>query len=116
MVEESLKAVDLLKSEGISARLVDMFTIKPIDKDLICRCVEETGAIVIAENHNIINGLGAAVAEVVNESYLVPLEKVGVQDRFGQVGDVEFLKKEYGLTAENIAAKAKRAISRKAKK
>lgn len=113
MLEEGLKAVEMLKADGISARLVDMYTIKPIDQELIIRCAKETGAIVTAENHNIINGLGAAVAEVVNENCLIPIEKVGVQDRFGQVGDVEFLKREYGLTAENIAAKAKKAISRK---
>jgi transketolase len=113
MVEEGLKAVEALKAEGISARLVDMFTIKPIDKELILKCAEETGAIVTAENHNVIGGLGAMVANVVNEEYLIPLERVGVQDRFGQVGDVEFLKNEYGLTAEEIVKKAKKAISRK---
>lgn len=115
MLEEGLKAVELLQAEGTSARLVDMFTIKPVDRELILQCAKETGAIVTAENHNVINGLGAAVAEVVNESYMIPLERIGVQDRFGQVGDVEFLKKEYGLTAENIATKARKAISRKIK-
>lgn len=113
MVEEGLKAVEALKAEGISARLVDMFTIKPIDKELILKCAEETGAIVTAENHSVIGGLGAMVANVVNEECLIPLERVGVQDRFGQVGDVEFLKQEYGLTAEEIVKKAKKAISRK---
>lgn len=113
MVEEGLKAVELLKEEGISARLVDMFTIKPIDSELIIKCAQETGAIVTAENHSVINGLGAAVAEVVNDNCLIPLEKVGVQDLFGQVGDVEFLKETYGLTAADIANKAKKAIARK---
>ncbi|MEG2018581.1 MAG: transketolase C-terminal domain-containing protein [Clostridium sp.] len=113
MVEEGLKAVELLKAEGIVARLIDMFTIKPIDSDLIIKSAKETGAIVTAENHSVINGLGAAVAEVVMAKCLVPMERVGVQDRFGQVGDVEFLKKEYGLTAEEIANKAKIAIARK---
>ena len=113
MLEEGIKAVELLKAEGISARLVDMFTIKPIDKEMVLRCANETGAIVTAENHSVIGGLGSAVSELLMEQCLVPLEKVGVQDRFGQVGDVDFLKKEYGLTAEAIVEKAKKAISRK---
>lgn len=113
MVEEGIKAVEMLKNEGISARLVDMFTIKPIDEEMVLRCADETGAIVTAENHSVINGMGAAVAEVVNENRLIPLEKVGVQDRFGQVGDVDFLKQEYGLTAAVIVEKVKKAISRK---
>ena len=113
MVEEGIKAAEMLKNEGISARLVDMFTIKPIDKEMVLRCADETGAIVTAENHSVINGMGAAVAEVVNENRLIPLEKVGVQDRFGQVGDVDFLKQEYGLTAAVIVEKVKKAISRK---
>lgn len=113
MVEEGLAAVKALAEKGISARLVDMFTIKPVDQELILKCAAETGAIVTAENHSVINGLGAAVADVLMENRLVPLEKVGVQDRFGQVGAVPFLKKEYGLTAEDIVKKAERAIQRK---
>lgn len=113
MVEEGLKAVKMLADEGISARLVDMFTIKPIDRELVVRCAKETGCIVTAENHNVIGGLGDAVTQVVMEECLVPVERVGVQDQFGQVGDVNFLKKEYGLTAEQIVAKAKAAIARK---
>lgn len=113
MVEEGIKAVELLAKEGISARLVDMFTIKPIDRELVVRCAKETGCIVTAENHNVIGGLGDAVTQVVMEECLVPVERVGVQDRFGQVGDVNFLKEEYGLTAEQIVAKAKAAIARK---
>ena len=113
MVEEGIKAVEMLAKEGISARPIDMFTIKPIDRDLVVRCAKETGCIVTAENHNVIGGLGDAVTQVVMEEYMVPVERVGVQDRFGQVGDVDFLKKEYGLTAENIVAKAKAAIAKK---
>lgn len=113
MVEEGIKAVEMLAKEGISARLIDMFTIKPIDRDLVVRCAKETGCIVTAENHNVIGGLGDAVTQVVMEECMVPVERVGVQDRFGQVGDVDFLKKEYGLTAENIVAKAKAAIAKK---
>lgn len=113
MVEEGIKAVEMLAKEGISARLIDMFTIKPIDRELVIRCAKETGCIVTAENHNVIGGLGDAVTQVVMEECMVPVERVGVQDRFGQVGDVDFLKKEYGLTAENIVAKAKVAIAKK---
>lgn len=113
MVEEGIKAVEMLAREGISARLIDMFTIKPIDRELVVRCAKETGCIVTAENHNVIGGLGDAVTQVVMEECMVPVERVGVQDRFGQVGDVDFLKKEYGLTAENIVAKAKVAIAKK---
>lgn len=113
MVEEGVKAVDLLAKEGISARLIDMFTIKPLDEELVLRSARETGAIVTAENHSIIGGLSSAVADTLSQNDPTPLEKVGVEDRFGQVGDVNFLKKEYGLTAENIAQKAKKAIARK---
>lgn len=113
MVEEGLKAVKLLKEEGISARLVDMFTIKPLDVELVLRCSDETGAIVTAENHSVIGGLGSAVTDVIAENRLIPVEKVGVQDRFGQVGDVDFLKDVYGLTAQMIVTKAKKAIARK---
>ena len=113
MVAEALKAASALESDGVSARVVDMFTWKPIDVELIADCAEKTGAIVTAENHNIYGGLGAAVSEAVVRSCPVPMEFVGVTDRFGQVGTEDFLRVEYGLTAENIAAAAKRAIERK---
>lgn len=113
MVEEGIRACELLKSEGISARLVDMFTIKPLDKELVARCAKETGAIVTAENHNIIGGLGSAVADVLSTKYPCPQEMVGVQDMFGQVGDVDFLKEVYGLTSDDIVKAAKKAIKRK---
>ena len=115
MVEEALKAAKLLKDEGISARVVDMFTWKPLDTELVARCAEETGCFVTAENHNVYGGLGSAIAEAAVQTNPVPVEMVGVKDRFGQVGDVKFLKKEYNLTAEDICAAAKRALARKAK-
>lgn len=115
MVDEALKAAEELEKEGISARVLNMFTIKPIDKEAIVKCAEETGAIVTCENHSIINGLGSAVAEVIAENMPVPLERVGVQDRFGQVGPVDYLKEEYNLTYKDIMAKVKRAIERKDK-
>ncbi|MDO4475656.1 MAG: transketolase family protein [Lachnospiraceae bacterium] len=113
MVQEALKAADLLKAEGISARVIDMHTIKPIDKDLILKAAKETGAIVTAEEHNVIGGLGSAVAEVLIENALVPMEFVGVQDTFGHSAAPDVLLKHYGLTPEKIVEKAKKAISRK---
>ena len=115
MVEEAVKASTILKTEGISARVVDMFTWKPIDKEMIARCAAETGCFVTAENHNVVGGLGAAIAEESVKSCPVPIEMVGVQDRFGQVGSVPFLKKEYNLTAMDIIEAARKAVARKSK-
>lgn len=113
MVEEALKAADSLAVEGINARVLNMFTLKPIDKEAIIRSAQETGAIVTAENHNIINGLGSAVAEVIAENVLVPLERVGVNDHFGEVGSQNFLQEKFGLTAADIVNKVKKAVARK---
>lgn len=113
MVKEALDAAELLKAEGISARVVNIFTLKPIDQDLVVKCAKETGAIVTAENHNIINGLGSAVAEVLGEHMPVPLERVGVKDLFGEVGPVGYLRERFELTAEEIVIKSKKAIARK---
>lgn len=115
MTAEALKASEELQKEGISAEVVDMFTIKPIDRECVVRAARKTGAVVTAENHNIINGLGSAVAEVLGEEAPVPLERVGVHDEFGEVGSVDYLKERFGLTAENIVEKAKKAIARKSK-
>ena len=112
-VAEALRAKEMLDEKGISAAVYNMFTIKPVDKESIIRAAQETGAIVTAENHNIINGLGSAVAEVLSENCCVPLERVGVNDRFGEVGDVGYLMKTFGLTAEDIMKKADKAIARK---
>ncbi|WP_283682128.1 transketolase family protein [Parablautia sp. Marseille-Q6255] len=113
MVQEALKAGKLLEKEGIRARVIDMHTIKPIDRDIIIRAAKETGAIVTAEEHNIIGGLGAAVSEVVVATENVPVEFVGVEDVFGHSAAPKVLLEKYGLTPENIAEKAKRAIARK---
>lgn len=113
MVQEALKAQKLLEAEGISARVIDMHTIKPIDRDLIIKAARETGAIVTAEEHNVVGGLGAAVSEVVVQTENVPVEFVGVEDVFGHSAAPKVLLEKYGLTPENIAAKAKKAISRK---
>ena len=113
MVAEALKANAILNRDNISARVIDMFTWKPIDAGLVEGCARSTGAIVTAENHNIIGGLGSAVAEALCVTFPVPLEMVGVADRFGQVGTEDFLREEYGLTAEKIVEAALRAIERK---
>ncbi len=110
MVIEALKAADELEKEGIHATVIDMFTIKPIDKDLIIKYAKETKGFVTAENHNIIGGLGSAVAEVLVENCPKPLKRVGVEDRFGQVGTADYLQKEYKLTAEEIVKKSKEIL------
>lgn len=115
LVNEALTASRQLAQEGISVRVINMATIKPIDRDAIVRAAKETGAIVTAEEHNIIGGLGSAVAEVVCETVPVPVLRVGVEDVFGQSGPAVELLKLYGLSADNIIAKAKEAIQRKKK-
>jgi len=112
MVGEALKAAAILKTSKISARVVDMFTWKPIDTALVEECARETGAIVTAENHNIIGGLGSAVAEAAAQTCPAPIEMVGVKDRFGQVGTEEFLREEYRLTATEIIGAVERAMAR----
>ena len=113
MVDEALKAQEQLAAEGISAKVIDMFTWKPLDEQLILDSAAECGAIVTAENHQVKVGLGSAVANVVIKNNPVPMEMVGVEDRFGQVGAESFLREEYGLTAAHIVEAAKKAIARK---
>ena len=114
MVEVALRAAELLAADNISAAVVNISTIKPIDAALITKMAEQTGAVVTCEEHNIIGGLASAVAEVLVEKCPVPMERVGVEDKFGQSGLPDELLKAYGLTAEHIAEKAKAAIARKA--
>ena len=113
MVDIALSARELLKADGINARVINMHTIKPIDKELVLKAAAETGAIVTAEEHNIIGGLGEAVAGVVAETNPIPVLRVGTEDTFGRSGKVPPLMEMYGLTAENIAEKVKKAISLK---
>ena len=101
------------EKEGIRVRVVDMFTVKPLDRELVIQCAKETGAIVTAENHNMYGGLGSAVAEVVAEEARVPFARVGVPDCFGEVGDKAFLAQKFGLTPEHIAEKVKKVIAEK---
>ena len=116
MVHVALEAAELLAAEGIDAGVINIHTIKPIDKELLVDAAKKTGAIVTAEEHSVIGGLGAAVSEVLSETYPVPVTKVGVEDKFGASGQVPELLEIYGLTAKNIAEKAKLAISLKAGK
>ncbi len=113
MVHLALEAAEKLAAEGISAGVVNIHTVKPIDKALIERVANASGAIVTAEEHTVIGGLGSAVAEVVTSSCPVPVLKVGVEDTFGRSGQVPELLEIYGLTADNIVAKAKEAIALK---
>lgn len=113
MVSEALAAAKALADEGVSARVVNMHTIKPLDTDMIVKCARETGAIVTAEEHQAIGGLGSAVAEVVVKTCPVPLEIVGVQDSFGQTGTPDQLLQHYHLKAVDIVAAVKKAVGRK---
>ncbi len=113
MVPYALEARQLLKAEGIDAAVVNIHTIKPIDREIIKKAAQKTGAIVTAEEHNVNCGLGSAVAEVLCEECPVPMLRVGTQDVFGKSGKPYELLKEYGLSAENIAEQVKKAISLK---
>ncbi len=107
LVTEALKAAEKLSKENIFVKVIDMHTIKPIDKELIIRVARETGAIVTAEDHNVIGGLGGAVAEILVENYPVPMKRIGVDDVFGESGETRELMVKYGLTATHIAQKVK---------
>ena len=113
MVDESLKAYEALQTEGISVRVIDMFTWKPLDEELVIKAAKETGAIVTAENHNTCCGLGSVVANCLAKNCPTVQEFVGVQDEFGQVGPQSFLMDTYGLRAANIVEAVKKAIARK---
>ena len=113
MVNMALEAAKTLEAEGISARVINIHTIKPLDKEIVVKAAKETGAIVTAEEHNIIGGLGSAVAEAVCEACPVPVTRVGTNDVYGHSGKVPPLLEMYGLTPANIVAKAKEAIALK---
>ncbi|WP_055069360.1 transketolase family protein [Clostridium massiliamazoniense] len=113
MVDEALSAEKMLKAEGISARVINIHTLKPIDSEILVKAAKETGAIVTVEEHNIIGGLGSAVSEVVSEEKPVPVIRVGVKDTFGESGKPEELLKAYGLKDINIVEAVKKAISLK---
>ncbi|ADD03089.1 Transketolase central region [Thermoanaerobacter italicus Ab9] len=106
MVAIAIEAAGKLKEEGIEATVVNIHTIKPIDKDLIVEVAKKTGKVITAEEHNIIGGLGSAVAEVLSEEYPVKVKRIGIKDQFGQSGSPKELLKHYGLTAEDIVKAA----------
>ena len=112
-VKAALEAAEELEKENISVRVVDMFTIKPLDKELVLKCARETGAIVTAENHNKQGGLGSAVAEVLAEEARVPFRRIGVPDCFGEVGSRKYLAEKFGLTAKDIVERVKQGINEK---
>ncbi len=111
MVGEALKAADMLAEEGISVRVINIHTIKPLDEEIILKAAKETKAIVTAEEHSVIGGLGAAVSEFLSENHPTKVVKVGVNDVFGQSGPAVELLKVYGLSAENIVCKVKKALA-----
>jgi len=113
MVARCLWAAEELASEGISARVVEMHTLKPLDEELVIRAAEETGAIVTAEEHNVIGGLGSAVAEVLSSCRPVPVMRVGIADRYTETGPYEDLLDRYGMSVADIVAAAKRAVEKK---
>ena len=113
MVSKAMEAAELLAAEGISAAVVNISTIKPLDDELIIAQAQKTGAVVTCEEHTICGGLGSAVAEVLVENCPVPMARVGVEDKFGESGLPDELLEKYGLSASNIAAKAKAVIAKK---
>lgn len=116
MVHLALEAANTLAAEGIDAEVINIHTIKPLDKDMVVASAKKTGAVVTAEEHSVIGGLGGAVCETLSENAPVPVLRVGVEDRFGMSGKVPELLNEYGLTAENIADKARAAVKLKTAK
>lgn len=112
-VADACKAADELKEEGINVRVIDMFTIKPIDREAIIKAAVETKAVVTVENHNVINGLGSAVAEILCEEAPAPMVRLGAQDRFGEVGTVSYLKKVFHMDVDDIKEGVRKAIAKK---
>lgn len=113
LVHEALQAHEHLKAEGLQARVLNMSSIKPLDKALLVQAAKECGCVVTAEDHNVLGGLGGAVSEVLGEEWPVPVERVGVRDVFGESGTPKELYERYGLTAKHVAEAAKRAVARK---
>ncbi len=113
MVYEALKASEILLKEGIDITVLDMHTVKPIDSEAVTEVARRCGVVVTAENHNVIGGLGSAVAEVLGEYCPVPLERVGVRDSFGEVGSQEYLMEKFALTAGDISSAVKKAMQRR---
>lgn len=112
LVQEAVKAAKSLEEAGVDARVIDIHTIKPLDQELVLKAAKETVRIVVAEEHNVIGGLGEAVASYLSEVYPTPVTKIGVNDTFGHSGPAVDLLKEFGLSAENIEATVKRVLDK----
>ncbi len=113
MVWEALQAAEALSLQNISARVINIHTIKPIDKEIIIGAARETGAILTVEEHQVMGGFGSAVAEVVVKNHPIPMEMIGMNDQFGESGQPRELMEKYGLTSSNIILRAKKLILRK---
>ena len=113
LLKKALDAAEILKNEGINVRVLDMATIKPLDSEAVIKAAKETGAVMTIEDHTVLGGLGAAVAEVVVQNAPVPMEIVGIQDRFGESGDPELLYRDNGMDVASIVAKAKALVAKK---
>ena len=113
LLGKALEAARALREQGIGVRVLDMATIKPLDKDAVLRSASETGAIMTIEDHTVLGGLGSAVAETVVSAQPVPMELVGIRDRFGESGDAELLYQAHGMDVASIVEKAKALIGRK---
>ena len=112
-VEQAMKAAEILKEKGISAEVINVHTIKPIDKETILTSIKKTGCAVTCENHNIIGGLGSAVAETLGNEYPVPIEFIGSKDHFSEVGRMPYLLEKFSLDAKSIVNAAIKSIERK---
>nr|WP_232085484.1 transketolase C-terminal domain-containing protein [Conexivisphaera calida] len=113
MLHEALRAAEVLRERGVGAAVVDMHTVKPLDEGVVESLARRTGAVVTAEDANVMGGLGGAVAEALARRYPVPMEMVGIRDSFGRSGETRALYAEYGLTAEAIVEGALRAMDRR---
>ena len=113
LLKKALDAAEILKADGINVRVLDMSTIKPLDTEAVIKAAKETGAVVTIEDHTVLGGLGAAVAEVVVQNQPVPMELVGILDRFGESGDPELLYRDNGMDVDSIVAKARALVAKK---
>lgn len=113
LLKKALDAAEILKADGIKVRVLDMSTIKPLDAEAVIKAAKETGAVMTIEDHTVLGGLGAAVAEVVVQNQPVPMELVGIQDHFGESGDPELLYRDNGMDVDSIVAKARALVAKK---
>ena len=113
LLRKAVEAANILREQGILVRVLDMATIKPLDREAVLCAARETGAVMTIEDHTVMGGLGSAVAEVVVQNQPVPMELVGIQDRFGESGDPELLYRDHGMDVDSIVEKSKALVQRK---